>query len=41
MVRVEASAFGLDVKIARNRYNPRFEGRVRHPYSVETGYIDA
>ena len=40
MVRVEAQAFGLDVEIARNRYNPRFE-KGSSPYRVKTGYIDA
>lgn len=41
IVRVEAQAFGLDVEIARNRYNPRFESSAPFPYRVKTKYIDA
>ncbi|TPE53713.1 NAD-dependent epimerase/dehydratase family protein [Amaricoccus solimangrovi] len=39
MVRLEGTKLGLNVKVARNRYNPRFEDGVSHDYSVETSYL--
>lgn len=39
MVRLEGNRLGLNVRVSRNRYNPRFEDGVAHDYSVETRYL--
>ena len=39
MVRLEGTRLGLNVRVSRNRYNPRFEDGVAHDYSVETRYL--
>ncbi len=39
MVRLEGAKLGLNVRVARNRYNPRFEDGVAHDYSVEATYL--
>lgn len=41
MVRLEGARLGLNVRVARNRYNPRFEDGVSYDYKVETTYLDA
>jgi UDP-sulfoquinovose synthase len=39
MVRLEGNRLGLNVRVTRNRYNPRFEDGVSYDYAVEATYI--
>jgi UDP-sulfoquinovose synthase len=39
MVRDEGNRLGMDVRVSRNRYNPRFETGAAHDFGVETAYL--